>query len=163
VLDDLFGVSIGGSPLANLEPTTVAALAQPVAEARAEVQAQPVAYLDETGGREGRARAWRWAAVTTWVTVFVVRLSRSRQVAQALLGAQCWGSLVTDRWSASAWYPPWRRHVCWTHLWRDIEAMNARGGGSHAIGDAVRAQARQMVHGWHRVRDGTLTHASVAS
>jgi transposase len=41
--------------------------------------------------------------------------------------------------------------------------MIERGGGSHAIGDAVRAQARQMVHGWHRVRDGTLTHASVAS
>ena len=141
----------------------MAALAQPVAEARAYVQAQPVAYLDETGWREGRARAWLWAAVTTWVTVFVVRLSRSGQVAQELLGEQFWGYLVTDRWSAYAWYPPWRRQVCWAHLLRDIEAMIERGGGSHAMGEALRAQARQMVHWWHRVRDGTLTHASVAS
>jgi transposase len=163
VLDDRFGVSIGGGTLANLEQTTVAALAQPVAEARAYVQAQPVAYLDETGWREGRARAWLWAAVTTWVTVFVVRLSRSGQVAQELLGEQFWGYLVTDRWSAYAWYPPWRRQVCWAHLLRDIEAMIERGGGSQAIGEALRAQARQMFHWWHRVRDGTLTHASFAS
>jgi transposase len=163
VLDDLFGVSICGGTLANLEQTTVAALAQPVAEARASVQAQPVAYLDETGWREGRARAWLWAAVTTWVTVFVVRLSRSGQVAQELLGEQFWGYLVTDRWSAYTWYPPWRRQVCWAHLLRDIEAMIERGGGSQAIGEALRAQARQMFHWWHRVRDGTLTHASFAS
>jgi transposase len=133
------------------------------AVARAYVQAQPVAYLDETGWREGRARAWLWAAVSTWVTVFVVRLSRSGQVAQELLGEPFWGYLVTDRWSAYAWYPPWRRQVCWAHLLRDLEAMIERGGGSQAIGEALRAQARQMFHWWHRVRDGTLTHASFAS
>ena len=37
--------------------------------------------------------------------------------------------------------------------------MSERGGRSQAIGDALRAQARQMFHAWHRVRDGTLTHA----
>jgi hypothetical protein len=35
-----------------------------------------------------------------WVTVFVVRLSRSGKVAQELLGERFWGWLVTDRWSA---------------------------------------------------------------
>jgi hypothetical protein len=34
--------------------------------------------------REGRQRAWLWVAATTWVTVFVVRLSRGGQVARAL-------------------------------------------------------------------------------
>lgn len=37
--------------------------------------------------------------------------------------------------------------------------MMARGGPSQAIGTAWRAQVRQMVHAWHRVRDGTLPHA----
>jgi transposase len=160
VLEDLFGVSICVGTLANLEQTIVAALAQPVAEARAYIQTQPVAYLDETGWREGRARAWLWAAVTAWVTVFVVRVSRSAKVAQELLGEQFWGYLVTDRWSAYSWYPAWRRQVCWAHLLRDIEAMIERGGGSQAIGEDLRAQARQMFHWWHRVREGTLTHAS---
>jgi transposase len=163
VMKDLFGLPISVGSIANLEQASAEALAQPVAEARAYVQAQHAAYLDETGWREGHARAWLWTAVTAWVTVFVVRLSRSAKVAHELLGERFWGYLVTDRWSAYTWYPAWRRQVCWAHLLRDIEAMIARGGQSQAIGEALRAQARQMFHRWHRVQDGTLTQASFAS
>jgi transposase len=161
-MQDVFGVSMGLGTVANLEPATVQAVATPVAEARAYVQAQPAAYVDETGWREGRARAWLWTAVTACVTIFLVRLSRSAKVAQELLGEQFWGWLVTDRWSAYSWYPTWRRQVCWAHLLRDIEAMIERGGPSQAIGEALRAQARQMFHWWHRVRDGTLSHTTFA-
>jgi transposase len=146
--------------ISTLEHATVQAVAEPVAEARAYVQVQPTAYMDETGWREGPQRAWLWTAVTAYVTVFVVRLSRSAKVAQELLGEQFWGWLVTDRWSAYTWYPTWRRQLCWAHLLRDIEAMIARGGRSQEIGEALQAQARQMFHWWHRVCDGTLTHAS---
>jgi transposase len=163
VLEDLFGVSMGLGTVANLEQATAQVLAEPVAEARAYVQAQPTAYLDETGWRERQQRAWLWAAVTAGITVFVIRLSRSGKVAQELLGERFWGYLVTDRWSAYTWYPPWRRQVCWAHLLRDIEAMIARGGGSREIGEELQAQARQMFHWWHRVRDGTLAPASFAS
>jgi transposase len=160
LLEDLFGVSVGLGTITNLEHTIVHAVAAPVAEARAYVQTQPTAYLDETGWREGQQRAWLWVAVTTGVTVFIVRLSRSAKVAQELLGEHFWGYLVTDRWSAYTWYPSWRRQLCWAHLLRDIEAMIERGGCSREIGEALKAQARQMFHGWHRVRDGTLAHAS---
>jgi transposase len=162
VMEDLFGVSISLGALVSLEQATARAVAWPVAEARTYVQQQPAAYLDETGWREGQQRAWLWTAVTTWVTVFVVRRSRSGKVAQELLGERLWGWLVTDRWSAYTWYPTWRRQLCWAHLLRDIEAMIERGGPSQAIGEALRAQARQMFHWWHRVRDGTLAHASFA-
>lgn len=163
VLEDLFGVSMGLGTVANLEQATAQALAEPVAEARAYVQAQPVAYADETGWREGTQRAWLWTAVTTWVTVFVVRWSRGGQVAQELLGERFWGWLVTDRWSAYSWYPTWRRQLCWAHLRRDIEAMIARGGRSQEIGEGLQAQARRMFHWWHRVRDSTLAPASFVS
>ena len=46
---------------------------------------------------------------------------------------------------------------------RDIEAMVARDGPSQVVGEALQAQVHQMFHGGHRVRDGTLAHASVAS
>jgi transposase len=163
VLEDLCGVVMGWGTVANLEQGTVTALAEPVAEARAYVQAQPTAYLDETGWREGQERAWLWTAVTAWVTVFVGRLSRRSKVAHELLGERLWGGLVTDRWSAYTWYPTWRRQVCGAHLRRDIEARIARGGGAQEIGAAVQAPARLMCHGWHRGRDGTLAHASVAN
>jgi transposase len=105
VLEDLFGVSLGLGTIANLEQATTRAVAEPVAEARAYVQAQPTAYVDETGWREGQHRAWLWTVVTAWVTVFAIRLSRSGQVAQELLGERFWGWLVTDRWSTYSWYP----------------------------------------------------------
>jgi transposase len=162
VMEDLFGVAMGLGTVANLEQATAQAVAEPVAEARAYVQTQPAAYLDETGWRERRQRAWLWAAVTAGVTVFAIRLSRSGKVAQELLGERFWGYLVTDRWSAYTWSPTWRRQLCWAHLLRDIEAMIERGGRSREIGEALRAQAHQMFHWWHRVRDGTLAHASLA-
>jgi transposase len=120
VLEDLFGVALSLGTLANLEQATVQAVTEPVAEARAYVQQQTAAYVDETGWREGPQRAWLWTAVTAWATVFVVRLSRSGKVAQELLGEQFWGWLGTDRWSAYRWYPTWRRQLCWAHLLRDI-------------------------------------------
>jgi transposase len=162
-LGDLLGLPMSRGTLANLEQATVQALAEPVAEARAYGQGQATAYLDDTGWREGRQRAWLGTAVTACVTVFVVRRSRRSQVAQELLGARFWGYVVTDRWSAYSWSPSWRRQVCWAHLRREIEAMCERDGRSREIGEALRAQARHMLHGWHRVRDGTLSHASVAS
>ena len=41
--------------------------------------------------------------------------------------------------------------------------MIERGGPSQALGEALRVQAGHMFHWWHRVRDGTLSHASFAS
>jgi transposase len=145
LLDDLLGVAVGLGTIANLEQATTQAVADPVAGARAYVQRQPAAYADEPGWRAGRQRAWLWTVVTGLVTVVVVRRSRSGQVAQELLGQDFWGWLVTDRWSGSTWYPTWRRQLCGAPLLRDIEAMLARGGRSTESGEALRAQARQML------------------
>lgn len=160
LLDDLFGVPLSLGTISTLETTTVEAVAAPVEEARTYVQQQASAHLDETGWREGNRRAWLWVAVTTWVTVFLVRLSRGGTVARDLLGKKFQGILVTDRFSAYHWYPVRWRQLCWAHLLRDIEAMIGRGGRSQEIGEALRSHARQMFHWWHRVRDGTLSRSS---
>ena len=113
-------------------------------------------------GARGK-RAWLWVAVTSMVTVCVVRLSRGADVARALLGEECSGTLVTDRYSAYNWYPVQWRQVCWAHLLRDFAAMRGRGGRSNKRGDALLAQAPQMFTWWHRVRDGTLKRSSFGS
>jgi transposase len=102
-------------------------------------------------------------AVTSWVTVFVVRMSRGGHIARELLGETFAGILVTDRYSAYNWYPVRWRQVCWAHLLRDFEAMRGRGGRSEEIGGALLAQAHQMFTWWHRVREGTLTRATFRS
>jgi transposase len=162
-MDDLFAVPMSASTISQSEKATTAVVAEPVEAARAYVQEQAVAHLDETSGRQGDKRAWLWVAVTSLVTVFLVRMSRGGQVAREVLGKTFSGILVTDRYSAYNWYPVRWRQVCWAHLLRDFEAMRGRGGRSEEIGDALLAQAHQMFAWWHRVREGPLQRATFRS
>jgi transposase len=163
LLQDLLGVTMSLGTVSQLEAATVDAVAVPVEAARSYVQEQASVSLDETGWRQGDQRAWLWVAVSTWVTVFLIRLSRGGKGARELLGTAFDGILVTDRFSAYNWYPVRWRQLCWAHLLRDIEAMIGRGGSSQEIGEALRGQAHQMFHWWHRVRDGTLKRSSFRS
>jgi len=163
MMDDVFGIPVSVGTISQLEQAATEAVAAPVEEARTCVPAQRVAHLDETRWRQGRQQAWLWVAVTSVVTVFVVRLSRGADVARALLGEAFSGILVTDRYSAYNWYPVRWRQVCWAHLLGDFEAMRSRGGRSKELGDALLAQAHQMFRWWHRVRDGTLKRSSFRS
>lgn len=84
MMDEVFGVPMRGGTISQWEQATAGALGAPVEEAHTSVHAQEVAHLDETSWRQGEKRAWLWVAVTSLVTVFVVRLSRSGQVAREL-------------------------------------------------------------------------------
>jgi transposase len=162
-MDEVFGVPMSVGTISQLERATTAAVAAPVEEARTYVHEQAVAHLDETSWRQGGKRAWLWVAVTSWVTVFLVRMSRGGPVARELLGETFAGILVTDRYSAYNWYPVRWRQLCWAHLLRDFEAMRAREGRSEEIGEALLAQAHQMFTWWHRVREGTLRRSTFRS
>src|SRR6266516_7054850 len=70
VMDDVFGVPMSVGTISQSEQATTEVVAEPVAEARAYVQEQSVAHLDETSWRQGDKRAWLWVAVTSVVTVF---------------------------------------------------------------------------------------------
>ena len=163
VMEEVFGVPMSVGTISPLEQATTEALAAPVEEARTYVHAQEVAHLDETSWRQGGKRAWLWVAVTSLVTVFVVRMSRGGHVARELLGEGFSGILVTDRSSAYHWYPVRWRQLCWAHVLRDFEAMRGRGGRSEEIGDALLAQAHQLFTWWHRVRAGTLKRSTFRS
>jgi transposase len=160
VLEEVFGVPMRVGTISPWEQATTEALAAPGEEARTYMHEQEVAHLDETSWRQSGKRAWLWVAVTSLVTVFVVRLSRGGQVARELLGEAFSGILVTDRSRASNWYPVRWRQLCWAHLLRDFEAMRGRGERSEEIGDALLAQAHQMFPWWHRVREGTLRRST---
>src|SRR3989449_5425322 len=163
VMDDVFGVPMSVGTISQSEHATTQVLDPPVEEARAWVEAQEVAHLDETSWRQGDKRAWLWVAVTSLVTVFVVRLSRGGQVARELLGEGFAGILVTDRYSAYNWYPVRWRQLCWAHLLRDFEAIRGRGGGCEEVGDALLAQAHQMFSWWDRGGEGALERSTVRS
>jgi len=58
MMGDVFGVPVSVGTISQLEQATTAAVAAPVEEARTAVQAQKVAHLDETRGRQGSQGAW---------------------------------------------------------------------------------------------------------
>jgi transposase len=163
VMDDLFGVPMSVGTISQSEQATTEVLGEPVEAACGAVETQAVAHVDETSWRQGGKRAWLWVAVTSLVTVFVVRLSRGGKVARELLGEHFAGILVTDRYRAYNWYPVRWRQLCWAHLLRDFEAIRGRGGVSEEIGAALLAQAHQMFTWWHRVREGTLQRSTFRS
>ncbi len=159
MLQDSYGVTLSLGAISDLEQATSAALAAPVAEARQYLQQQADVHLDETGWRQGNGakKAWLWTAVTTWVTVFVIRLSRGAAVAKELLGEQFAGTVHSDRWSAYNWLPNRLRQLCWAHLGRDFQALAELGGEAGRIGQRLLDLRAQMFVWWQRVRDGTLS------
>jgi transposase len=152
---DLFGVPISPAAVCDLQRKTATAL-EPVARAaHAHVAGRP-ANVDETGWREGRARAWLWVAVTANVTVFLVRLSRGRKVLADLIPGRP-GVLTTDRYPAYDHLPVDQRQVCWAHLRRDFQAMIDRRNSGSVVGEDLLLYADILLAQWKRVRDGTMT------
>jgi transposase len=157
---DVLGTEISLGEVAALEQTTATALDTPVAEAREYVRQQEAVGVDETGWHEAKHRAWLWVAVTGWVTVFSIRLSRGAKVAKEMLGECFRGVVISDRWTAYNYLSIRRRQMCWAHLRRDFQAMIDRGGKAATIGRSLLGHSDVLFTWWHRVRDGTMARAT---
>jgi len=157
VLETVFHADLGLGSIPALEQAVSEALVQPVAEAQAYVQTQPVANVDETSWRERTQRTWLWVSATPLVTVFLLVATRGAAGVKQLLGEAFPGIVGSDRWSAYNWLDPERRQLCWAHLTRDFQAFVERGGEPARIGRALLECVEQMFGLWHRVRDGTLS------
>jgi transposase len=160
-LEDLFGLPLALGTVSNTEARVEAALAKPVEEARAFVQAQAVVHMDETGWNEGGQKRWMWTALTSAVAVFAIRASRGAQVVAELLGTAFRGFLVSDRWSAYTWVDAARRQLCWSHLKRDFVRIAERAGAAAAIGAELLEATRAIFGLWHNFRDGPLSRAAL--
>lgn len=171
VLCQLLSVRVSPGGLSANERRVSHAVAPAVQEAHDHVQQQPIAHADETSWRQGNADGanaakklgWLWVAVTAWVTVFQVALSRGKDAAKALLGATFKGRLVADRYSAYNFLDWYRRQLCWAHLIREFERMVERGGASARIGQGLLEQQKALFSLWYRVRDGTPTPLKFSS
>jgi len=155
-MDALFHTDLALGSVSALEQKVSAALSQPVEEAHAYVQQQPVINADETSWRERNDRCWLWIGATALVTVFLLLASRGAVSAQELLGLTFQGIVGSDRWSGYNWLPIFQRQLCWAHLKRDFQAFVDRGGESARLGEALLKQVKTMFELWHQLCDGTL-------
>ena len=160
LLEDVLGVGLGLGSVSNLEQVVSRALAAPVDEARAYVQTQPAVHQDETGWWQKHARAWLWVASTAAVAVFLIVKSRGKAVAQAMLGEDFQGTLVSDRWCAYNWVHALKRQFCWAHLVREFEGFVERGGEARRLGELLLAEVFVLFEWWPLARDGLLKRAT---
>jgi transposase len=160
VVETLFGVPVSLGTVAAVEQETSAALAAAHAEATAAVRAAGVKYVDETGWKRAGRLCWLWAGVTRLAACFCVHGRRGRDGLTALLGDDPGGVVVSD-WGAYNRVPLRRRQVCWAHLKRDFRALVDRGGPAAVIGNELLCFVEDLFLCWHRVRDGTLSRATL--
>lgn len=159
LLGDLFGLSISTGMICKLERRVSTQLQPAYDELCGHVRTHDV-NIDETGWREDKKRAWLWAVVAPWVTVFCIARSRGRDVVDHLLGPKYAHVATCDRWGA---YGRLKRvQHCWAHVRRDFQAMIDCGGLSRPIGEALLEHSDIMFEWWHRVRDGTLSRSTFA-
>jgi transposase len=158
---DLLGLSISLGMISRLERQGAAELEAPVEELRRHVRDAASAHIDETSWRQGRAKAWLWAAVTDLVTVFTIAHSRGAEVAKAMLGTAAGKVVISDRFKGYLWVK--RRQFCWAHLDRDFQAMIDRGGKSAEVGQRLLNHSVRLFDCWHRVRDGTMVRSTLRS
>jgi transposase len=154
LFQDFLGVDLALGSVCKIEQTVSEAIAAPVEAARAFVREQPMVNGDETGWREGRARAWLWTMVTPQVTVFQIARSRGSNVAKEMLGEDYCGYFGSDRWSGYNWLRTGRRQLCWSHLDRDFQGFVDRGGLSAGFGEILLAESTRMFKWWGQVCDG---------
>lgn len=164
IVETLFDVPVALGTLSNLEAEMSQALTAAHAEALAAVQAAPAKNVDETGWKRHQHKCWLWVAVATHavgqVAAFVIG-NRGLAGLAALLGSSIKGVVISDRWVAYHQVPKHRRQLCWAHLIRDFQGLVDLGGKSKKFGDELLLLAEDVFVWWYRVRDGTMSRATM--
>jgi len=148
--DEVCGIPISTGSISKLEAKVSAAL-QPIHEdARAHIEGRDV-NVDETSWKEGLNKAWVWVAVTTGLTVFIIRYKRNIPSFQDLVGLNP-GIVTSDRFSVYNHLGVEKRQVCWAHLRRDFQAMIDRKNAGSEIGTSLLENSDSLFMHWHLVR-----------
>ena len=161
LFDDLCGIPVSLGSVSKLEATVSRALEPIHAAAHAHAKGLD-ANVDETGWKQGKAKAWLWVAVTKSLTVFLIRPNRNRAAFDDLVGPTP-GVLTTDRFPVYTHLAGAKRQVCWAHLRRDFQAMVDRADAGSAVGRDLLLHADILLAEWRRVREGVLARSAFAS
>lgn len=160
MLKNHFSLSLSLGTISNVEKEVSNALTASVEEAKEAVKEEDIVHADETSHKESGVKQWMWVAVTSFLSVFIIRPTRSTVAAKELLGEFFQGILVSDRFSSYNWVDTARRQFCWAHLIRDILKISQRSGLDQKIGTNLLAHIKWMFLLWYKVRDGTFSRQS---
>lgn len=156
--DEVCGIPISNGSISKIEAKVSAALEPIHEEARAQIEGRNV-NVDETSWKEGANKAWLWVALTTGLTVFIIRYKRDIPSFQDLVGPNP-GIVTSDRFSVYDHLGVEKRQICWAHLRRDFQAMIDRNNAGSDIGTSLLENSDVLFMHWKNVRDGTVSRES---
>jgi transposase len=160
LLDDILGIHISLGTLSESEERLADALGPAVDEALKYARLEPVKHVDATGWVQGGQARSLWTIATTLVTVFAITLDGTREHLQGLL-ATIRGILVSDRAPQFQFWTMHKRQICWAHLLRKFVAFSESKNPEVAkLGEFLVLFGHELLHQWHRVRDGTRSRAA---
>jgi len=160
LLSDVLDITISVGAVDNTCRRLSEALEEPVKEVAARVKQAPVAHMDETSWRQKGKRMWLWVVATTHAVLFHIG-TRAKGEAIDLLGSDFQGKLVTDRYAVYYQFEVERRQVCWSHLTRDFQGVEDRGGVGCRIGTEALEIKNDIFRIWHLYKAGEIKHSTM--
>ena len=149
LLRDCFGVCISLGSVSNLERAMSKALEPAYVEALESISSSRRANIDESGWFERARQRYLWTVCTAKATVFVIRETRSQEVARELLDKFS-GIAGTDGYGAYHYLSGARRQFCWAHLIRQFRGLTLYEEESKLLGNQLLSVAERVFALWHR-------------
>ena len=156
LLADVLGVDISLGALSESEDDVSESVVVPVEEARVHASEAASKNVDATGWRQAGHARTLWTIATPLVTVFGIVTDASRAGLRGLF-ASVRGILITDRGTQFGFWAMHRRQICWAHLIRKFASFAERRGPAGQLGAELLFWSQLTLHGWHQVRDGTMS------
>lgn len=152
--NEVLGIPICRSQLANVIQKASVAFAEPYAELREALVQEAYVGADESGHKDGGEKLWTWCFRALDFTVFHIDPSRSSDVLKAILTETFGGVIGSDYFSAYHKYMAdcgVLVQFCWAHLIRDIRFLAEHTNKSLQIwGNKLLPWVRKMFATWHR-------------
>jgi transposase len=145
VVSEMFAIPIstGAVDAAIMRMSVI--LKDPWEQLRASVQAAQQVHADETGWRLRGAYECLWVATTALAACYRIDPHRSQAAAKELLGAECGGFVICDRYVGYHWLDVLQQQLCWAHLVRQLVALSERHGAPGKLGRKLLAAAREVI------------------
>ncbi len=158
-LADLHGVAVSVGEIVALLHRVAEHGAPTVTAIRDSARDRAVVQADETGWRENGRNGYVWLLATPEGERYVAfHRSRAGAVANALLGDDFGGVLVSDFYGGYNDTPGGRHQRCWVHLLRDLRALAEAHADGTALADVeVRAWTAAVRILWEQVQ-AAVTH-----
>lgn len=169
LLEEIFGVFLSTGMVSRVQRRFTQQVEPSVSAALDYVRLQGVVGMDETGYGQGNSdgqntklrKGWLWVMTTPLVSYFRLSLSRSRGVAQGLLGQDYPGIVGSDRCGSYAYLLLSQRQICWAHLKRDFTAIAERSGVSREWGEGLLKIEGDLFDLWYDFRHGILSRTGL--